>query len=224
MNEKLLKQYNQWANEHDWKTAKYDQESRKSFYSFFNFETKKKRLLDIGCGSGYDLMHYAEMGCDCYGVDASEEEVKIAQTRFPEERIKMGYSYDLPFESKSFDIVVSKYAPQTFEDVAPFYKEVNRVLKPGGYFLILATSTMRHFLEKTEQPRDYFKKEVVTSWIYDHTLPLQEISHTMNDYFSNFFFEHFVLEQFIEEYDGIATEHINYEKYPGYFIYRARKK
>ncbi len=224
MNEKVLKQYNQWANEHDWKTAKYDKESRKSFYSFINFETKGKKLLDIGCGSGYDLMHYEKMGFDCFGVDASEEEVKIGQTRFPEEKIKVGYSYALPFEDESFDVIVSKYAAQTFEDIASFYEEVNRVLKPEGYIVLLATSTMRHFLEKTEKPRDYFKKEVVTSWIYDHSLPLQEISHTMNDYFSNYFFKHFVLEQFVEEYDDISTEHLGGEKYPGYFIYRAKKK
>lgn len=224
MNTQVLKQYNQWADEHDWKTVKYDKESRKTFYSFLDFEVKGKKLLDIGCGSGYDLLHYKKMGGNCYGVDASEAEVQIAQTRFPEEKIKLGYSYELPFENNSFDIIVSKYAAQTFEDIALFYKEVNRILKPGGYFVLLATSTMRHFLEKTGKQRDYFKKEVVTSWIYDHSLPLQEISHTMNDYLSDYFLENFILEKFIEEYDEVSTEHINNEKYPGYFIIKARKK
>ena len=83
---------------------------------------------------------------------------------------------------------------------------------------------MRHFLEKTEKPRDYFKKEIVTSWIYDHALPLKEYSHTFNDYFSPLFFQYFNLEKYSEEYDEISTEHIDNEKYPGYFIYRAIKK
>jgi ubiquinone/menaquinone biosynthesis C-methylase UbiE len=225
MKELTSKQYNNWAEEHDQMTVKYDTASRKSFYSFFEFETKGKKLLDVACGSGHDLKHYRDiMRCEVYGVDASEKETLLANKRLGEEKVKIGYSDAIPYENEKFDIVVSKYAPQGFEGIASFYEEVNRVLKPGGYFLILTTHPMRHFLEKTEKPRNYFKKEIVTSWIYDHTLPLQEYSHTMNDYFSPYFFKHFILEKYIEEYDDISTEHIDNEKYPGYFIYRARKK
>lgn len=225
MNNQLLKQYNEWSADHDVMTLRYDQESRKSFYSFMNFETKGKKLLDIACGSGHDLKHYRDvMGCDVWGVDASEGEAKLANKRLGEERVEVGYSYELPYEDNSFDIVVSKYASQTFEDIEAYLKEVNRVLKPGGYFVNLATHPMRHFLEKVEKPRNYFKKEIVTSWIYDHTLPLQEISHTFNEYFSPYFFKHFTLEQYIEEYDDISNEHVDGEKYPGYFIIRAKKK
>jgi ubiquinone/menaquinone biosynthesis C-methylase UbiE len=223
--DKHLKQYNAWATEHDQMTLKYDEASRKSFYSFFAFDTKGKKLLDVACGSGHDLEHYRNaMGCVVTGLDASEEETALANQRLGEGVVKVGYSYDMPFEDASFDIVVSKYALQTFEDIESFYREAVRVLKPGGHMVILATHPMRHFLEKTEKPRDYFKKEVVTSWIYEHTLPLQEISHTFNDYFSAFFFKHFDLEQYIEECDVASTEHIDNEIYPGYFIYRAQKK
>lgn len=226
MNKQPLKQYNNWATDHDWMTLKYDKESRKSFYSFFEFETKGKKLLDIACGSGHDLIHYRNVfGTDAYGVDASEAEVALANERLGEEKVKVGLAHALPFEDQVFDIVVSKYAPQGFESIADFYKEVDRVLKPGGKFLILTTHPMRHFLEKTGKPRDYFKKEIVTSWIYEHTLPLREYSHTMNDYFSPFFFEKFTLESFIEELDSKeCVEWIDNEKYPGYFIYRATKK
>jgi ubiquinone/menaquinone biosynthesis C-methylase UbiE len=227
MNTHITKQYNDWAEEHDWKTVKYDKQSRASFYSFFEFETKGKKLLDIACASGHDLMYYRNvLGCNVYGVDASDAEVQLAHNRLQDEaRVKVGFSYALPFEDASFDIVVSKYAPQNFEDIAAFYKEAERVLKPGGYFLILTTHPMRHFLEKTHKPRDYFKKEVVTSWIYEHTLPLQEVSHTMNDYFSSFFFEKFTLEKYLEETDAKGgIEWIDNETYPGYFIYRAKKK
>jgi len=221
----VAKQYNNWSSEHDEMTLRYDQESRRNFYSFFEFETKGQKLLDIACGSGHDLRYYQDtMGCDVWGVDASEKEVTLANNRLNDNCVKIGYSDALPYEDQSFDIVASKYAPQGFEDISSFYKEVNRVLKPGGYFLILTTHPMRHFLEKIEKPRDYFKKEIVTSWIYDHTLPLQEYSHTLNDYFSEYFFKHFNLEKYIEKYDDISTDHIDGEKYPGYFIYRARKK
>lgn len=227
MSTHITKQYNNWAEDHDWKTIKYDKQSRSSFYSFFEFETKGKKLLDIACASGHDLMYYQKVfGCDVYGVDASDAEVKLAQDRLQDEmKVKVGFSYGLPYEDASFDIVVSKYAPQNFEDIAEFYKEVERVLMPGGYFLILTTHPMRHFLEKTQKPRNYFEKEVVTSWIYEHTLSLQEVSHTMNEYFSGFFFEHFTLEKYLEETDTKeCIEWVDNETYPGYFIYRAKKK
>ncbi len=225
MNNLLSKQYNKWFEDHDTLTLSYDQESRKSFYSFFNFETKGKKLLDVACGSGHDLKYYQDvMSCDVYGIDASDGEVELANKRLGKDAVKVGFSNSLPYEDASFDIVVSKYGAQTFEDIEAFYKEVTRVLKPGGHFVLLATHPMRHFCEKTEKPRNYFKKETVTSWIYNHTLPLQEISHTMNEYLSPFFFAHFILDQYIEEYDDISTEHVDNEKYPGYFIFRARKK
>ena len=225
MNEKLLKQYNVWAESYDVNTMKYDKESRKNFYSFFEFETSGKKLLDIACGSGYDLIYYRDtLKADIYGVDASEEQVTLANKRLGENCVCVGYDYSLPYEDDSFDIIVSKYAPQGFEDIASFYKEVNRVLKPGGYFLILTTHPMRHFMEKTEKPRDYFKKEIVTSWIYDHTLPLKEYSYTLNDYLSPYFIQHFNLERFEEIGDDVSAESINNERYPAYFIYRARKK
>lgn len=227
MNEHIVKQYNEWAKDHDWMTVKYDKQSRASFYSFFNFETKGKKLLDVACASGHDLLYYRDrMGFDVSGVDASEEEIEMAHKRLGNNKIvKLGYSYDMPYEDQSFDVVVSKYAPQNFEDIEAFYKEANRVLKPGGYFLILATHPMRHFMEKTAKPRDYFKKEVVVSWIYEHSLPLREVSHTLNDYFSKFFFDNFVLEQYLEEDDkGGAIENVDNENYPAYFLYRAKKK
>ena len=220
------KEYNKWFEEHDWKTIKYDGQSRERFYSFFEFETKGKKLLDVACASGHDLKHYRDvMGCEVAGVDASDGEVELAHKRLGENVVKVGFSYDLPYDDASFDIVVSKYAPQAFESIADFYKEVDRVLKPGGYFIILTTHPMRHFLEKTNKPRDYFKKELVTSWIYEHTIPLTEWTHTINDYLSPFFFEKFTLEKFQEYMDTPqCIEYVDGEKYPGYFIMRAKKK
>jgi ubiquinone/menaquinone biosynthesis C-methylase UbiE len=220
-------QYNQWAEEHDALTLKYDGPSRASFYSLFTFETEGKKLLDIACGSGHDLKHYQDsMKCDSWGVDASEAEVKIANQRVGEGKVQLGHANALPYKNESFDIVTCKYAPQGFDSIADFYKETDRVLKSGGYLLILTTHPMRHFLEKVEKPRDYFKKEIVVSWIYDHTLPLQEYSHTMNDYLSSFFLERFSLEKYLEEFDptGGCVQHVDGEKYPAYFLYRAKKK
>ena len=59
MKEITAKQYNKWAEGQDRDTMKYDQVSRKSFYSFFKFETNGKKLLDIASGTGHDLQLFA---------------------------------------------------------------------------------------------------------------------------------------------------------------------
>lgn len=221
----IEKEYNKWADEHDNKTAQYDVESRELFYSFLDFETENKKLLDIACASGHDLQYYQDtLGCNVYGVDSSDEEIEIAKQRISSDKLFVSTADNLPFEDESFDIVVSKYAAQAFPDILKFYKDAQRVLKKNGYFVLLATHPMRHFLEKENKPRDYFSKEVVTSWIYDHTIPLSEYSHTLNDYLSDYFLSNFQLLSFLEskETPG-AIDFIDNEIYPGYFIIKAKK-
>lgn len=44
----------------------------------------QSRVLDVGCGSGRDLSALSKLGHDCYGVDATEEFVELAQKFHPE--------------------------------------------------------------------------------------------------------------------------------------------
>lgn len=46
--------------------------------------TRQSRVLDVGCGSGRDLSALSKLGHDCYGVDATEEFVALAQKLHPE--------------------------------------------------------------------------------------------------------------------------------------------
>lgn len=45
---------------------------------------RQSKILDIGCGSGRDLSALSKLGHDCYGVDATEEFVALAQKLHPE--------------------------------------------------------------------------------------------------------------------------------------------
>jgi 2-polyprenyl-3-methyl-5-hydroxy-6-metoxy-1,4-benzoquinol methylase len=52
-----------------------------------HFETafiSQSKVLDVGCGSGRDLAVLSKLGHDCYGVDATEEFVALAQKLHPE--------------------------------------------------------------------------------------------------------------------------------------------
>ena len=77
-----------------------------------HFETAflgQSRVLDVGCGSGRDLSALSKLGHDCYGVDATEEFVELAQKIHPELKGKMACkslpNLGLPFGG-GFDAVL----------------------------------------------------------------------------------------------------------------------
>ena len=74
-----IKYYNDNADWYYWTTVAVDVDAmRKKFASFLPAEA---RVLDMGCGSGRDVMAFSNMGHDASGLDASEELVKLAKER-----------------------------------------------------------------------------------------------------------------------------------------------
>ncbi len=96
---------------------------------------RKGKLLDIGCGTG----HYAEIlnNRKWYGVDISPESVKIAKKFY--KKVKVGdITKHIPFSNNSFDFVLSlSTLHHVFDYIPETIKEVRRVLKKGGEFIII---------------------------------------------------------------------------------------
>ncbi len=146
--------------------------------------------------------------------------VKLAQQKNPEGDIQLGYFEKIPFSDQFFDVVISKWALQTSANIDPIYQEIIRVMKPNGQLIFLSCHPMRQFIEKKRKGKDYFKKEIVESVFFDGQVTAKEPSHTMNEYLSPFFFQHFTLEAFEEGFDS-AAEKIDGDIYPSYFIIKA---
>ena len=95
-----------------------------------------QKVLDLGCGQGNSLKDFTELNdkIDWYGIDIekSPEVLSRAETN---ERFMTFDGINIPFEKGYFDLI---YCRQVFEHVKnprELLKEVNRVLKPGGYFI-----------------------------------------------------------------------------------------
>lgn len=217
------KQYNQFAQKYSDLNKAQNEESISSYFHFLESMKPGQKILDMGCGAGFDLNYFGTKGLSLYGFDASEEMVSLAQSRNKNADIKVGKFDNIPFESNFFDFVVSKWAIQTAADIEPIYKEVLRVLKPGGEFVFLTGHPIRQFLEKKKSPKDYFKKEMVISIIFDGQIVLNEPTHTMNEYLSDLFLEKFTLLSYKEAFEG-SGEKVNGDTYPMYFIIRAKKR
>lgn len=103
-----------------------------------------KRLLDIGCGTGYLLKEATEMGLETTGIDISDEAVRIAGKASPGSRISVGRGEELRFADGSFDYVTCIGVLEHFLDIEKGVSEIVRVGKNDALFLIVVPN--RNFL------------------------------------------------------------------------------
>ena len=96
-------------------------------------------VLDLGCGTGA-LMEQVYQECPhrtLYGIDLSENMLKIAENRMKDKAIlKLGDASMLPFDDSMFDIVYCNDSFHHYPDPEAVIAEVYRVLKFGGTFII----------------------------------------------------------------------------------------
>ncbi len=65
---------------------------------------KNNSILDIGCGTGRNLLSFVEKGLDASGIDASVYMTDIASKNLGDKaRIYTGFGEDLPFDDNSFN-------------------------------------------------------------------------------------------------------------------------
>jgi len=101
-------------------------------------------ILDIGCGGGATLKRLLERSRDAqvYGIDISEESVAKARKVNAKELDKQvfvcqGSAEKLPYEDNKFDLVTAVETVYFWPNLPSCLQEVNRVLKPGGRFVIM---------------------------------------------------------------------------------------
>ena len=100
-------------------------------------EVQGRRILDAGCGTGWNLQDLAVFG-DTYGVDLSP--LAVITTRRRGGRVTQGNLLELPYASSGFDVVTSfdVLYHAWIKDDAQAMRELARVLKPGGLILVKA--------------------------------------------------------------------------------------
>jgi len=95
-----------------------------------------KRVLDVGCGAGTDLVRFARGGAIVSGVDLSASAIALARQNFSQQRLEADLreadGEHLPYEDGTFDLVFAHGVVQYTPDAAALVAECRRVLKPGG--------------------------------------------------------------------------------------------
>jgi SAM-dependent methyltransferase len=223
----LATQYNGKAQKFLSLTGPMNEKSAKDLFGIlFKYLNKSmKNLMELGCGGGEELLQFEKLGYSCTGIDASSEMCEAARRLSKNLTIyQKDFTKPLRLKKNKYDMVFSKWAIQTALDIEPVYRNIQKVLAPNGIFLFLTVHPIRQFIEKRKSPKNYFKKEIVFSKIFDKSITVEEPSHTMEEYLSPFFFKHFELLEIKEGFEFPAAEQIGGDTYPTHLVIVARKK
>jgi ubiquinone/menaquinone biosynthesis C-methylase UbiE len=113
-------------------------------YAFAATMAAGKRVLDIGCGTGYGTAELARLATEAVGSDVDVAAIAHAREHFKTAHFVEAPALDLPFSDASFDVITSFELIEHLEDAAPLLEEVRRVLHPAGVFLVSTPNKPRY--------------------------------------------------------------------------------
>lgn len=109
-------------------------------YAFYLLgDIRDKTVLDLGCGSGENLVPLAKRGADVIGIDISPELMQLARQRLSSygmaATLQEGSAYATGLPDESVDVVFSM-ALLHHLDLPAARHEIHRILRPGGLFIL----------------------------------------------------------------------------------------
>jgi ubiquinone/menaquinone biosynthesis C-methylase UbiE len=102
-------------------------------------DIQNKDVLEVGSGRGggasFITSYYKPK--KYVAVDISSKIIEFCNKYYNDEGLEFvkGRAENLPLEDNSFDVVVNVESARCYSDLMVFFKEVKRVLRPGGQFM-----------------------------------------------------------------------------------------
>ena len=133
-----------------------------------------ERALDVGCGVGHTLRRIAPLVAFAVGADATLEMMQAGRDSVvtaPNAAFVQSDATALPFADASFDLATCRLAAHHFTDSAAAFREVRRVLRPGGRFVLVDNyapddPALDAFINELETLRDasHVRNHTVAGW------------------------------------------------------------
>jgi ubiquinone/menaquinone biosynthesis C-methylase UbiE len=101
-------------------------------------EYKPTKVLDIGAGQGI-VSKFFKKG-EYLGIEPSATLVNIAKEKYGDDKFVIGNAYNIPALNSSFDGAISINVWFHLEDLLTASKELSRILKKDGHFLIITVN------------------------------------------------------------------------------------
>ena len=110
--------------------------------SFARFDSARdQEVLEIGVGAGADFLGWVRAGAHATGVDLTEAAIELTREHLEARadgrearELRVADAENLPFEDECFDLVYSWGVLHHSPDTERAFREVRRVLRPGGCF------------------------------------------------------------------------------------------
>lgn len=168
-----------------------------------------EKVLDAGCGAGHYTAALVERGASVLGLEGSAELIAHARARLGDRAVIRQHDLNTPMSEvgdETFDGVVCALVLHHLDSRAVFLREVFRVLRPGGWFVLSTThptSDWRHFDDS------YFSQEWVDLMMRDgkHSIRYQRMS--LGIVIGELLSAGFVLERLVEPRPIEALREIN---------------
>lgn len=135
-----------------------------------------ERVVDVGTGVGHTLRRVAPSFKSAVGVDATREMLEAGVTVLAGAGAKnallvQGDATALPIATESADVVTSRLAAHHFADATGAFREIARILRPGGLFVLVDNYApddpeLDRFINEVETLRDpsHVRNHTVAGW------------------------------------------------------------
>lgn len=98
----------------------------------FEASTRRRRVLDVGTGTGALAALASEAGSEVTAVDPDPEMLRIAERTAPTAQVRQAGLPSLPFSDGSFDAVLANFVVNHLQDPRDGMVEIARVAAPGA--------------------------------------------------------------------------------------------
>jgi 2-polyprenyl-3-methyl-5-hydroxy-6-metoxy-1,4-benzoquinol methylase len=131
-------------------------------YAFASRLSRRKRVLDAGCGAGYGTAELARGAATVVGLDVSAEALKFARLNYPlpNAGFLQASCAALPFAGGSFDLVTVFEVIEHIREWRECLREIRRVLAPAGQ-CVISTPNRDYYADSrgTTGPNPYHEHE-----------------------------------------------------------------
>jgi SAM-dependent methyltransferase len=105
------------------------------------------RILDVGCGHGFESVRFLAPGREVVGIDYSSEAVAAASAKYGSQGLRVAQmdALALGVRTASFDGVCSSHLIEHFTDPEPHVAELARVVRDDGVVCILTPNKTADF-------------------------------------------------------------------------------
>ncbi len=133
-----------------------------SRYVFASRLCRGKRVVDLGCGSGYGSAELARLAESVVGVDVAAEAIAEAQAEYGSDKLRFEVASleKLPFADGAFHLGVCFEVIEHLADFRALLAEARRVLDPSGQFIV-STPNIKFYAEsrKLNGPNPFHEHE-----------------------------------------------------------------